>query len=103
MNIDEYIKKCIEINQEGNEINVYMSVPPVKVVIYKWQEDEDTKPKIVNGSDIEKYLNKNGYKDITITFSQVINNAHPNGLNARWTFKTSTSPRKRKTKTTKEK
>ena len=101
MNIDEYIKKYIEINQEGNEINVYMSVPPVKVVIYKWQEDEDTKPKIVNGSDIEKYLNKNGYKDITITFSQVINNAHPNGLNARWTFKTSTSPRKRKTKTTK--
>ncbi len=100
MNINEYIEKYIEINEEGNDINVYMSVPPRKVVIYEWQEDEDTKQKIVNGGDIERYLNKKGYKDITITFSQTINNAHHNGLKARWAFK---KTKKRKTKTIKEK
>ena len=100
MNINEYIEKYIEINEEGNNINVYMSVPPRKVVIYKWQEDEDTKQKIVTGGDIENYLSEKGYKNITITFSQVINNAHHNGLNARWAFK---KTRKRKTKNTNEK
>ena len=100
MNINEYIEKYIEINEEGNEINAYMSVPPRKVVIYEWQEDEDTEQKIVNGGDIERYLNEKGYKDIIITFSQVINNNHHNGLKARWAFK---KMKKRRTKTIKEK
>jgi len=98
MNINEYIEKYIEINEEVNQLRVTMSVPPRKVVIYKSQEDEETQPKTVTGGDIERYLAQKGYKGLIITFSQVINNTHKNGLDAHWTFK-KTKKRKTKTKT----
>ncbi len=98
MNINEYIEKYIEINEEVNQLRVTMSVPPRKVVIYKWEESEETQPKTVTGGDIERYLAQKGYKGLIITFSQVINNTHKNGLDAYWTFK-KTKKRKTKTKT----
>lgn len=102
MNINEYIEKYIEINEEVNQLRVTMSVPARKVVIYKWEEDEETQPKTVTGGDIERYLAQKGYKDLLITFSQVINNTHKNGLNAHWVFK-KTKRKRTKTKISSEK
>ena len=98
------VKKNVkaEINDKDNELRVTMSVPPRKIVIYKSQEDEETQPKTVTGGDIERYLAQKGYKDLLITFTQVINNTHKNGLNAYWVFK-KTKRKRTKTKISSEK
>ena len=100
MNINEYIKKYITIEDNGKgELSVSMSVPPMKIVEWAWQEGVETKRWRINQSDIKKYLDTLDYENLSTTPQPyTIDNKHPRGLKKTWVFKyKKTKSRKRKT------
>ena len=110
MNINEYNEKNSVLNeQSSNKLTLTMCVAPIKVVEYKWQEDEDTQHFKIKTKDVVAYLCSKGYENVIPVNYNTIDNKHPSGLTATWVFKVKQSSsnkktsKRTKTKTTNEK
>jgi len=103
MNINEYIKKYSEINEDTNgELTITMCVPPRKLVDYAWQENDETKSVTVTTNDVSDYLKTKGYKDLKTETFNTIDNKYPSELSKSWVFThTKNKPQKRKRKASK--
>ena len=99
MNINEYIQKNdIIIEEQNNLLIVKLKVPPISIVEYSWQENDNTRHYKVKTKHIVEYLSNKGYNDIIVVQHGGIDNKHSRGLESTWIFKFSTHKKHKRTR-----